>query len=158
MKHHRTIACIALTFLCLPALADPPLPPDVPPGHWAAASVRRVTAQKLMIGKPDGKFHGNAPVTRYELAVTLDRLVRDMEAARKPLSAAPDRPVRFGKQMPATVEAALRHLVGGGFLPARSSLVVKDGGKPVTAQETADALSQVVIRLSDRSLPAQKDQ
>ncbi|MBV9849782.1 MAG: S-layer homology domain-containing protein [Armatimonadetes bacterium] len=149
---------VLFALLTLPALGDPPLPPDVPPGHWAAASVRRVTARKLMVGKPDGKFHGNAPVTRYELAVTLDRLVRDMEAAHKPLSAAPDRPVRFRKPLPPGVQSALGHLVGGGFLPARSPLVIKDGGRPVTAQETADALSQVIIRLSDRSLPPQKDQ
>ena len=147
----------ALALLALPALADPSLPRDVPAGHWAANAVRRVTAQKLMTPDPAGKFNGNEPVTRYELAVTLDRLVRDIEAAHKPLSAAPDTPVHFPKTMPVATAQALSHLVGGGFLPPRSSLVVKNGTQPVTAQELADALSQVTLRLSDRSLPPPKD-
>ena len=120
-------------------------------------SVRRVTAKKLMTPTPDGRFRGNAPVTRYELAVTLDRLVRDIEASRAPLSATPDKPVQLPKPVPAGPRAALSHLVGGGFLPTNSPLVVQSGAKPVTANELADALSQVTVRLSDRSLPPQKN-
>ena len=96
-------------------------------------------------------------MTRYELAVTLDRLVRDMEAAHQPLSADPDKPVHLPRPAPAGVQAALGHLVGGGFLPVDSPLVVRSGAKPVTANELADALSQVTARLSDRSLPPQKE-
>ena len=153
------LPCLAaLSLFALPAVASPsPLPRDVPPGHWAAGAVKQVTAKRLMTPAPDGDFRGNAPVTRYELAVTLDRLVRYIEAARQPLSAVPDAPMAFPKTVPAPVQAALSHLVGGGFLPAKSPLVVKDGTRPVTAGELADALSQVTIRLSDRSLLPPKD-
>ena len=51
-----------------------PLPPDVPARHWAAGSVGRVEHEKIMGRDPDGRFHGDKPVTRYELAVTLDPL------------------------------------------------------------------------------------
>ncbi len=158
MERLALLILAALTLLGLPALAGPaPLPRDVPVGHWAAHAVRRVTARRLMTPAPDGKFHGDRPVTRYELAVTLDRFVRDIEAARRPLSAGPDAPTHFHRPRPAAADASLRHLVGGGFLPASSPLVVKDGARPATAQELADALAQVTIRLSDRSLPPQKE-
>ena len=150
--------CATLTLLVLPAVAAPTAPfPDVPAKHWAAGAVGRVAARKLMTGDPTGKFNGNKPVTRYELAVTLDRLVRYMEDAHKPLSATPDRPVHLPKAAPSAAQAALRHLVGGGFLPTTSPIVIKDGTKPVTASELTNALAQVTIRLSDRSLPPQQD-
>ena len=153
------LPCLAaLSLFVQPVLAaSSPLPRDVPPGHWAANAVKQVTAKKLMTPTPDGNFRGNAPVTRYELAVTLDRLVRYIEASRQPLSAMPDAPVSFPKPIPVPIQSALNHLVGGGFLPLTSPLVVKDGTQPVTAGELADALSQVTIRLADRSLPPPKN-
>lgn len=48
---------------------------DVPADHWAAGSVARVTGAGLMSGYPDGTFQGDKPVTRYELASVLDRLL-----------------------------------------------------------------------------------
>lgn len=152
-----TLLSIVLSLLTLPALASPPLPPDVPPGFWAAGAVRRVAAAKLMTPDAQGKFDGSKPVTRYELAVVLDRLVRDMEAAHKPLSAAPPSHVTLPKGTPHDAAAALKHLVGNGFLPKDSALLTQPGTQPVTARETADALSEVTIRLSDRSLPPQQD-
>ena len=50
--------------------------PDVPADHWAARSVARVLDAGLMSGYPDGKFQGDKPATRYELASALDRLMR----------------------------------------------------------------------------------
>lgn len=133
-------------------------PPDVPPSHWAAHSVQSVTAKNLMAALPDGNFHGDKPVTRYELAVALDRFVRYIEAARKPLHPAPAQtPVTLAPTVPPAARAALTHLTGNGFLPPKSPLITRDGTKPGTAQELADALAQVTIRLSDRSLPPNKD-
>lgn len=147
----------ALTLLALPALAAPPLPKDVPPGMWAAGAVGRVTAAKIMSPDIHGDFNGSKPVTRYELAVVLDRLVRDIEAAHKPLSAVPPSRVTVPKGTPTDAASALKHLVGNGFLPADTPLMMKPGTAPVTARQTADALSAVTIRLSDRSLPPQQN-
>lgn len=48
---------------------------DVPPGdHWAADAVSRLVDAGVLEGRSDGLFHGEQGVTRYELAVALDRL------------------------------------------------------------------------------------
>lgn len=133
-------------------------PTDVPPTHWASHSVDSVTSKKLMAALPDGKFHGDKPVSRYELAVTLDRFVRYIEAGRKPLHPTQAKaPVAIPASAPADVRQALKHLTNEGFLPAKSPLLTRPGTKPATAQELADALAQITIRLSDRSLPPNKE-
>ncbi len=149
---------VSLLFAAAPlALAAPkpaPLPKDVPAGHFAAGAVGRVTHEKIMGRAVDGRFQGDKPVTRYELAVTLDRFVRYMEAARKPLHpAAKPVPVKAPARASQAEAAALTHLVSQGFLPKRSPLLTGDGHKPVTASEMADALAAVTIRLSDRAEP-----
>ena len=155
------IPCSVLGIFALSALPThaAPTPPlrDVPAGHWAANAVRQVTAKNLMRPDPSGNFNGNKAVTRYELAVTLDRLVHYIEDSHKPLSAVPQKPISLPHTMPHDAAAAISHLVGNGFLPPNTSLLIKAGSRPVTAQELADALAQVTIRLSDRSLPPQKD-
>lgn len=154
---------VALIFAAAPlALAAPtpkpaPLPKDMPARHFAAGAVGRVTQEKIMGRDVDGRFQGDKPVTRYELAVTLDRFVRYVEAARKPLHpAANSAPVKVPARATQTEGAALTHLVSQGFLPARSPLLTKDGHQPVTASELADALAAVTIRLSDRAEPPHK--
>ena len=57
------------------AVNSPPvLPLDVPPDHWAAEPVRKAGSRGLMKGYPDGTFQGKKAVSRYEMAVILDRL------------------------------------------------------------------------------------
>jgi hypothetical protein len=56
---------------------DPETPELVPTElhpEWAKSSVDYVQEQGLMSGYPDGLFHGDERVTRYELAVILRRL------------------------------------------------------------------------------------
>lgn len=125
---------------------------DVPAGHWAAQSVRRLAAEKIMGSSARGKFQGDKPVTRYELALTLDRLVRYLEAAHKPLSAQiTPGAVVLPKAANAKTRQALVHLAQGGFIVPRSPLLQAD--KVVTARELTDVLARVTIRLSERSLP-----
>ncbi len=130
------------------ALASPAS--DVPSGHWAAGAVRRLASEKIMGGTASGKFQGDKPVTRYELALTLDRLVRYLEAGRKPLTQSPAQsPVKIPAS--AKTRQALAHLAQEGFIAPGSPLL--QSNKVVTAQELTNILSQVVIRLSDRALP-----
>ena len=49
--------------------------PDVPADHWAAEFVATVKALGLMDGYSDGTFRGGQPVTRYELAAIIARMV-----------------------------------------------------------------------------------
>ena len=87
MTHLKTLAALFFALLPAAAFAAPPAsmppvstPPDVPPGHFAAGAVGRVVKQSIMGTAKDGRFNGNQPVTRYELAVALDRFVQYIEA------------------------------------------------------------------------------
>ena len=142
------LALFPITAFAAPAV----LPRDVPPGHFAAGSVKRVVHENIMGTTKDGRFQGSQPVTRYELAVALDRFVQYIEAGRKPLHA---QTFPAPAPLPAAANPAQRqaliHLVTQGFLPAASPLVTQNGAALVTAKETSDALASVTIALSDRA-------
>jgi hypothetical protein len=55
---------------------------DVPAGHWAQEAIRRLTAQGLLSGYPDGRFAGQGTLTRYEAALLIYRLLQRLEADR----------------------------------------------------------------------------
>lgn len=152
-------ACLPLALLPLAAAAAPSAAPrDLPPGHWAGGPVKRVVHENIMGTTPDGRFRGDAPVTRYELAVALDRFVSYIEAGRKPLHAQIfPVPAPLAPTASAAERGALTHLVANGFLPKNSPLVTKNGSVPVTAKETSDALAAVTIRLSDRAEPPRQN-
>ncbi|WP_259391807.1 S-layer homology domain-containing protein [Paenibacillus thiaminolyticus] len=46
-------------------------------GHWAEASIRRVMDARIMNGRGNG-FAPNEPITRAEIAVVADRLLKQM--------------------------------------------------------------------------------
>jgi len=156
-----SIPLLLLVILPISTYAEPnansSLPPDVPARHWAAGSVARVTQEKIMGRDPDGRFRGDQPVTRYELAVALDRFVRYIETARKPLHSETV-PVSqsLTAQAPLAAKQAIQHLVSNGFLPANSPILILNGRGAATASELSDALASVTIRLSDRAEPIQK--
>lgn len=60
---------------------------DVPRGHWATAAVRRLADEGIMNGDESG-FHGDAPVSRYELAQVLDRQLDRVEEQKKAIMTA----------------------------------------------------------------------
>lgn len=49
--------------------------PDMPDDHWAASAVKAVKAAGVMNGVPSGDFEGDRPVTRYELAAVVAKLL-----------------------------------------------------------------------------------
>ncbi|MGA3038211.1 MAG: S-layer homology domain-containing protein [Vulcanimicrobiaceae bacterium] len=53
---------------------------DVPANSWAYQAVKALAADGLVEGYPNGKFEGNRPMTRYEMAVLVNRAVDKMEA------------------------------------------------------------------------------
>jgi predicted nucleic acid-binding Zn-ribbon protein len=48
---------------------------DVPAGHWAQAAVKLAADCGLIRGFPDGTFRGNQPITRYQAALLVVRLI-----------------------------------------------------------------------------------
>lgn len=65
---------LALGLWGLPARAQAPFR-DVPLDHWAYESVARLADMGFLIGYPDGTFKGGIPMTRYEFAMAIARLV-----------------------------------------------------------------------------------
>lgn len=53
---------------------------DVPQNHWAKPAVEDVTVRYgLMSGYSDGRFHGHRPITRYEFAAAMRKLMERLE-------------------------------------------------------------------------------
>lgn len=126
-----------------------------PSSSSVSASVARMEKSGIVAPYSDGKFHGNAPVTRYEMAVVLDRFVRYIEAAHKPLktTSAPVNNSMVSAPAGHWAHSAQVDLVKNKFLPANSVLLKAPGTALVTADQFTDSLSYAVSRLSDRSMP-----
>ncbi len=139
---------------------------DVPANHWAAQSVDKLTTVGIIKGYPSapfapadtakpgkatGGYNGDKPVTRYELAVTLYRFVQYVERANKqPKGKLPI------KGEPKSGAQAVKSLVAGGYLPAKTPLAI-EGGKIVTAKQLSAALAQVIMKTRETTVPASPD-
>jgi len=51
---------------------------DTPTNHWAYEAVQNLAKKGIIIGYPDGTYGGRRPMTRYEFAVAIDRLLRTL--------------------------------------------------------------------------------
>jgi hypothetical protein len=71
--------CLLITCLTLTAQAQSTFP-DVPPRHWAKASIEEVTKLGILVGFPDGTFGGEETVTRYQTALIVARVLEVMDA------------------------------------------------------------------------------
>jgi len=165
-------AAIATVATVTAANAQAPAFSDVPADHWAASSVSALAnagivqgygVSPLAIGAPPAKgnpqakkaaYDGNKPVTRYELAVTLFRFVNYMNSiAKQPKS-------NTGAMvLPKTEAATLAMLVKSGYLDPNSAYVknaAKGGAKPVTANELALAMGDVLSKVQANRTPISK--
>ena len=58
--------------------------PDVPENHWAYEAVSRLAGNDIIQGYPDGEFHGERTMTRYEMAeIIYNALSRGAEAEKE---------------------------------------------------------------------------
>lgn len=162
------VAAVCAATITAPAFAQGAAFPDVPANHWAASSVNALAkagivngfgTSPLAIGAPDKKkpaYDGNKPVTRYELAVTLFRFVQYMDkVAKQPKG-------KTGAMVtPKTGADAVKQLVAGGYLAPNSPFVknatATGGIKPVTADEFAKALGDVLTKVQETRTPVSKD-
>jgi len=60
---------------------------DVPANHWAYQAIQSLAADGLVEGYPDGKFKGDRPLTRYEMAVIIAtaRTFQNIDCAVQPV-------------------------------------------------------------------------
>lgn len=127
---------------------------DVPKDNWAAEAVQKMADSGVLKGYPDDKFHGDKPVTRYELAVALERMIAYIQESQKPLVTKEEKltltpPLHWAKE-------SVLFLKDGGFVAPDSSLLT-DGSKTVKCDEMASALSSVALRLIEEEVPAPKE-
>lgn len=76
-----TAPAIVLPQLVAPAHAQNAAPvefPDVKTDHWAYAALNKLSQAGIIEGNPDGNFYGSKPMTRYEFAVAIARLLQNM--------------------------------------------------------------------------------
>jgi predicted nucleic acid-binding Zn-ribbon protein len=62
---------------------------DVPAGHWAKEAVEALVAKGILTGFPDGTFRGNEPITRYQAALIIYRLLQQIEEELKAKGTSP---------------------------------------------------------------------
>ena len=60
--------------------------PDVPQNHWATLPVRNMAAAGVLVGYPDGRYHGNDPVNHYQLAAVLNQYTNLADQGRLPVA------------------------------------------------------------------------
>lgn len=60
-------------------------PADVPPDHWARGAVEEMIDRGVLGTQDGGLFRGEQPVTRYDLAVALARVLQEAGRAAQPL-------------------------------------------------------------------------
>lgn len=61
------------------AIVDPSLTkefPDVPANHWAYEAVSKLAGNDIVEGYPDGDFHGDRTITRYEMAQVIYKALK----------------------------------------------------------------------------------
>ncbi len=63
---------------------------DLSSSHWAYESVMYLTELGVISGMPDGTFRGNDPMTRYQSAVAMKRLLDFSNANAGPNTSSPE--------------------------------------------------------------------
>lgn len=151
------LLCVALALLLTPAAASERFK-DVPDDHWAAKSVDKLAEMGIMQGYPDKTFGGEKPVTRYELAVSLVKMIESIRASQKPLappiapSTEQPKPAAAPAAPPSSADPAA-FLKSGGFLTEDSVLLQRDTNKPVTMDQLAQTFATVVAKLMEERVP-----
>ena len=147
------LAGASMAFLGLPAVshaqaASGPFA-DVPTDHWAYQSVDTLQKAGIVIGYPDGTYGGRRPMTRYEFAVAIARLLAQMKPQTPGVTADQLAALRsdLENRIAGNTQAidALRTLVNG-FQPELTRL----GQDVAAADARLDALEARVNALDNR--------
>ncbi len=126
-------------------LADSPLPvreadvrfKDVKPNHWALPGIRRMVGEGLVQGFPDQTYRGASVLTRYQLAVVLDKLAQNLGVVAPARALRPD-------DLPAGhwAESAVMRVAALEVLPLGSDGLFR-GSEPVNRYQMARALWRI---------------
>lgn len=76
----RKYLAIVLLLLSSVTCAYAQVPGDVPTDHWAYQAVDQLIARGYLGGYPDGLFHGDKAISRYEFATITKRILDEVNA------------------------------------------------------------------------------
>lgn len=71
---------------------------DTPTNHWAYEAVQNLAKRGIVIGYPDGTYGGKRPLTRYEFAVAINRMLTTLDDIRNAQNGTPAPPGTPGVQ------------------------------------------------------------
>lgn len=110
---------------------------DVKPNHWALPGIRRMVGEGLVQGFPDQTYRGASVLTRYQLAVVLDKLAQNLGVVF------PAKAMRPG-DLPSGhwAEAAVLRMTALEVLPLGSDGLFR-GSEPVSRYQMARALWRI---------------
>jgi len=74
----KYLLLLILTVAILGPVYAAPLFPDVPENHWARDAVADLAAKGIIEGYPDGTFKGDRAITRWEMALMIQRALAKM--------------------------------------------------------------------------------
>lgn len=125
---------------------------DVPGDHWAQEAVAEATEAGLLTGYPDGTFRGGQGVTRYEMAMIIQRLLAKSKAAAT--ETPPEAPAGDAEQVGGTIDV----LEEPADTPsARARALVKELADELEAAGVQRADVQEALSLVANAVPAQGD-
>ncbi len=130
MKRYMPIALAAVLVLALavPTAAGPFA--DVPENHWAYEAVKQLAAYGLVEGFPDGTFKGAEPMTRYQMAMVIARLLVSLDA-----------------QIKAEIEAAK-----AGLTPPPSSAPAPAPTEKIIEKETVTVEKPIIEKVIEKTI------
>jgi len=141
-------------------LADTPLPmreaevhfKDVKPNHWALPGIRRMVGEGLVQGFPDQTYRGTSVLTRYQLAVVLDKLTQNLGILAPAKTLRPD-------DLPAGhwAEKAVLRVAALEVLPLGADGLFR-GNDPVNRYQMARALWRIGQLFPAKALPSSAPQ
>ena len=88
MQKKLMLILIMIVLITIPVYADPFS--DLPSGHWSYDAVQMLEEKGILEGYPDGLFKGDRPVSRYEMAVAIARVVAKLEQISASVPEIPD--------------------------------------------------------------------
>lgn len=97
--YSRSLALTALVLMAPPVVAQQ-TPEDVPTTHWAYPAVQHLIAKGLLQNYPNGRFLGDRPMTRYEIAVLLKRILDSLAQTPVTLERVIEKPVEKPAEAP----------------------------------------------------------
>jgi hypothetical protein len=85
---------------------------DVPSGHWSYDAVQMLEEKGLVEGYPDGLFKGDRPMTRYEMAMVVARVIAKLEQVQASIPELPDLSIYATKNDIETINKLLTEYKG----------------------------------------------